>query len=302
MRVLVLSICCAVLWACVQIWWQWPSSFVEVVTCDVGQGDAILVKAGFWQQLIDGGPDESSLAACFGQFVPWWDISIEQVVISHPDADHIGGLSDIASSKQVGIWIVPNIAKDSELFKSLHQSILQSESDLVLAEKGMTWCDLSQNCQVVIASYSLVDPNIWQQPLTETLLSAAIAAQEKSGVSANDGSIVILGGIDNATYLLMGDAEQQTEQALIDVGLLGKVNLLKVGHHGAKTSTSAQFVEIIRPEFSVLSLGRNNKYGHPHLEVIDTLTQVGTQIYRTDLLGSIVWRLEEESTSITSSR
>ena len=112
-------------------------------------------------------------------------------------------------------------------------------------------------------------------------------------INKNDESIVLLVSLGNSKILLTGDLEEKGEKALIANGLTTKIDVLKAGHHGAKTSSSAEFINRIQPEKVIISSGQNNTYGHPHPEVLAEFKHLGAQVYRTDKLGSIKLMSEE---------
>ena len=136
---------------------------------------------------------------------------------------------------------------------------------------------------------------------TETLLSDVDAFFEENlpaGKSHNDLSIGFLLELGQVKGLLMADIEQEGELSLQKIGLLSKVEILKVGHHGAKTSTSREFLEVVRPELAVISVGANNSYGHPAPQVLSLLAKFSTQVLRTDQQGDIELVVGSETITI----
>jgi beta-lactamase superfamily II metal-dependent hydrolase len=122
---------------------------------------------------------------------------------------------------------------------------------------------------------------------TETQLSAYLGQKGTSQLSANDGSIALFLQYQHFSFLTTGDLEEHPEQTLVTRGVIKDIDVLKAGHHGSKTSSTATFLAAARPEFTLVSSGKNNRYGHPHTEVLRRLEEVGSQILRTDQLGHI---------------
>ena len=276
-----------------QIGHQWPDENLHIIFCDVGQGDAILLTQGFWQMLIDAGPDDKVMT-CLKQHLPFWDRHLEVMLETHPDKDHIGGFPDVINNYEPDQFYLANLG-DTKTFKKVISSLKQYQSQGLEMKTGFRGSNLIFSPGGIISflapseSYSLSKSQ--QKNLTETLLSdenwlIALAQQSSEG-DVNAESIVLLLTYGNFELLLMGDASIDTELALINDGLITEVESLKVGHHGANTSTSTQFIRISQPEFSVLSCGVNNQYGHPSATVLQVLKMEHSQVLRTDQLDTI---------------
>jgi competence protein ComEC len=243
----------------------------------VGQGDAILITAGFTQVLVDGGPDEKVLA-CLGDHLPFWDHSLELVIATHGDKDHIGGLLAVLDRYQVQRLLMSDRQKESALFTDFQELVSRKK------DQGMQVITSRVNLVLPLASDSKL---IILSPLAETQLSAVSRAQALKEEDPNDGSIVLLWQFNRVKTLLTGDLEAPGESALITRGVLLDIDILKVGHHGSKTSSTPAFLAITRPEMSLISCGKNNHYGHPHKQTLSHLEQMGARILRTDLEGTL---------------
>ncbi len=271
----------------------WPSENLEIVFCDVGQGDAILIKLGFFQALIDAGPDDSVLS-CLRQEVPFWDRQLEIAIATHPDKDHIGGFEDVLTNYQIHQMFLADTGA-SETFKNMINAALEHQTSLefkpaylnrlikfssrgnllFLAPEASRWN--VQKYQNLISSETI---------LSDEIVSFNFKEEEEEG-DKNERSIIIFLKYFDFELLLMGDAAKSNELALIKKGLIKKVEGLKVGHHGSKTSTGIQLIQLSQPEFSVVSCGNNNQFGHPSPEVLDRLHQTRVPVFRTDELGKI---------------
>lgn len=274
----------------VQLIRYWPSSNLEVVFCDVGQGDSILIKYGFWQMLIDTGPNDQVLE-CLRQNMPFWDKSLEVLLITHTDTDHIGGCADVLSNYQIDKLFLADTAT-SESYKNMLRELLSKKSQQTKI-KSAFWGQLVSFTSG--GELYFLGPDEGRLPMinssansfSETLLSDAALLESQYKDDLNERSIILLLKYQDFDFLLMGDASCANELALLERGVIKNVEGLKVGHHGSKTSTDANFLKQAQPETAVISCGYNNKFGHPSFEVMQALHQHQVKILRTDELGTI---------------
>lgn len=312
---LFLLLCCYVLWQTLQ---KWPDSYLHVAVCDVGQGDAILISYAWWQLLVDTGPDEAVLS-CLEKQMPSLDKRIELLILTHFDQDHIGGTAALLKLYDFAYIFLPlTDGKDSKTFLELQQLLLAEQSygaqlkepflgqQIALAIEQPTFQAKNDHFQAKYNSsqtllLTFLTPGqlsaaefnylrkkalfLGQRP--ETTLSAADWVELAVNDSENDRSIVLLLQFGRLKILLTGDLEKTGEAALLGSGLITEVDILKVGHHGAKTSTSTEFLAWLRPETALISTGEKNQFGHPTQEVLRLLEQFSSQILRTDQLGDI---------------
>lgn len=243
-------------------------SDLKVSFLDVGQGDAILINTSQHQQiLIDGGPGKAVLRE-LSKEMPFYDRSIDVVIATHPDADHIGGLPDVLTNYNVGIVMEPGVESDTSIYKEFEKIIQEKNIKRILARRGMR-IELSDGAYLLIL---FPDRNM-------------------VGSDTNDASIVAKLVYGNTSFLFTGDSPKKIEDYLISLDAESlDVDVLKAGHHGSKTSSSESFVGYASPEYTVISVGTNNRYGHPNQEVLDTLNNFGAKILRTDLSGRIIFK------------
>lgn len=243
---------------------------------DVGQGDSFFIQTKNGKQmLIDGGRDAGVLAA-LTRVLPRNDRSIDVVIATHPDMDHVGGLSMIVARYKVGAVLVSGVQGDTEAYRELLERIHEKGIPLVVARAGMklSFSD-SESFTVLFPDRDVFD---WE---TNTASVVGVLRSGKRGV------------------FLSGDSPVPIEQYLVkkDPAVLD-VDILKLGHHGSRTSTSAALLRVATPEVALISAGRDNSYGHPHNEVLTLLhdfdipylsTQTeGTVTFQTD--GTTWWR------------
>jgi competence protein ComEC len=234
---------------------------------DVGQGDALFIESPSGVQvLFDSGPPHKILGA-LAKVMPPFDKSIDAVVITNPDADHIGGLVDVLKNYEVGVVLEPGTFNNSKTYENLKNEIKDQGVKNILAKKG-TRMDLGRGAVI-----DILFPN-----------------QDVSGWDPNDGSVVAKLTYGENTIMLTGDSTAKTEKIILNTFTQSALDsdILKVGHHGSHTSTSRDFADAVSPEFALISLGSDNKYGHPRKETLDTLNSLGAKIFRTDLFGTII--------------
>lgn len=249
-------------WFIVQL--ETPSKYLKVSFLDVGQGDAILITAPNRNQvLIDGGPDRS-VARALGKVIPFYDRTIDLVLETHPDADHIGGLPEVFSRYQVNGFIRPSYEASTNVYKKLQQSIKAEELAQLVAKEG-TEINLGSDVSLEII---------------------AAGVGKKSDV--NSASLVTRLTYASTSFLFLGDAPIKIENSLVvKNGKKIKADVLKVSHHGGKSSNSFYFFKAVKPEYAVISVGAKNRYNHPSPETLAWLKQLGSEILQTKELGNI---------------
>ena len=241
---------------------------LTVAFLDIGQGDAIFIDAPSGNQmLIDGGPGKSVLRE-LSKVMPFYDISIDVVIATHADQDHVGGLPNVLKNYKVNIFMEPGLSGPSSSYEELEKMVGNNKSNIkkILARRGMV-VDLGDGAILQIL-FPVID-----SPGTNTNMSSIVA---KLVYGENE-------------FMLTGDSPIAIEDYLVSLGGL-QSDVLKAGHHGSKTSSSDEFVRAVAPQHTVISAGKNNRYTHPHQEVLDILNNFGIKILRTDELGIIVFK------------
>ncbi|TSC97250.1 MAG: competence protein ComEC, partial [Parcubacteria group bacterium Greene1014_47] len=245
----------------------------------VGQGDASFIETPQRKQiLIDGGPDATVLEK-LGKVMPFWDRSIDLVILSHPAQDHVAGLLDVLKAYKVQNILWTGIEKETLVFKQWKEILAREQEEgarIFLAYAGQR-LNLGENAPC--------------PQRIDVLYPDSIAGTLVKG-DDNDTSIVARLEFCGSSILFTGDLTKKGEKILLSQKASVDSDILKVGHHGSKTSSSAQFVEAVSPEVAVISAGRGNRYGHPNLETLETLARYGIEIRRTDEEGDIVFRFQ----------
>jgi len=249
------------------------SDLLSVYFLDVGQGDSIFIESPNGNRvLIDGGPDKKVLSE-LGKVLPFGDKRIDVVLATHPDSDHIMGLIEVFKRYDIGAFIEPGVESDNLVDDALRLSVDEEKVPKILARRGMT---LDLGSGVVL---TILFPN-----------------QDVSNWETNDASVVAKLVYGNKSFLLTGDSTKNSEYKMIAWGenVLDS-DVLQVGHHGSQTSTSFLYAKVVSPEYAVVSAGKNNRYGHPHKDTLDTLNKVGSKVISTIEMGTIKFETDGET-------
>jgi competence protein ComEC len=249
-----------------------PDGRLHLLALDVGQGDAILVRAPNGAvALIDGGGDPDLVLRRLGAELPFWQRDIALVLLTHPHEDHLAGLVPVLERFRVGAVLEPGRAYDNPTYpRFLALAAAEPGASIRLARAGdRVRLDASTELTILFPS---------QADAEAPLLDGDI----------NNASLVALLAHGQFRALLSGDAEAPVEALLLERGLIGPVDVLKVGHHGSESSTTAPFLAALRPRYALISAGAGNEYGHPRPSTLAALARLpGLRILRTDLLGTV---------------
>lgn len=240
---------------------------LRLTVFDIGQGDSIFIEAPNGNQvLIDGGPSSAVLGK-LGSVMPFWDRSIDLVVLTHPHADHVAGLVEVLKRYDVGMVLESDANYSTAEYAEWHRLLKEKQIPVIIARAGQ---------------------KIHLSPKTELgILTPLESFVGKSPNNVHDAMVVSKLVYGSSSALLMGDAEKQVEYRLLLSGAKLKSDILKVGHHGSKTSTTQDFVRAVSPRYAVISVGRKNRYGHPTQQTLDTLAKFNIPIFRTDQGGDV---------------
>jgi len=245
---------------------------LRVAFLDVGQGDAIFIESPTGVQvLIDGGPDNQILSE-LGSVMPFFDRSIDMLIISNPDKDHFAGFVDVLKRYSVQNILEPGTVTDTEIYKIFKDAAAEEGAESILARRGMV-IDLGGgvNLQILFPD------------------------RDVSGLSTNDGSIIAKLVYGDTSFMFPGDTTKNIEEYIARLdGEHLDVDILKLAHHGSKTSSSEVFLAATTPKYGIISAGKNNRYGHPHQEVIGRLSASEIKILGTYEEGTIIFESDGE--------
>ncbi|TET18292.1 MAG: DNA internalization-related competence protein ComEC/Rec2 [Dehalococcoidia bacterium] len=246
-----------------------PDNNLHISLLAVGQGDAILIQKGNQQVLVDGGPSPQAISLELGKKMPFWDRTIELVVLTHPSADHVTGLVEVLNRYKVKQALYPDLDYDSSIYDEWLRLVKAKNSECTIAQAGQQ-IDLGDG--VVI---KVLNPQL-------PLLSDTESDIDNNGV-------VLRISMDKVSFLLTADIQEEAEFELMAHRASLNSTVLKVAHHGSDTSTTPEFLAVVNPKVAVISVGEDNPFGHPTPEVMARLKEkVGSEnIYRTDEQGTI---------------
>lgn len=232
----------------------------KVVFLDIGQGDSILLQDGTAQVLIDGGPGNAVLQR-LAEEMPWFDKKLDVIILTHPQRDHMEGLLHVLSRYDVGLVVFPAVTYPSQLYQEWLRQLAERDVPVRFSYAG--------------------------QALSLGKLKLQILGPLELNVKdVNDASTVTRVDFGELSLLLTGDAERVAENKLVKTyGSELDIDVLKAGHHGSNSSTHAALLAAASPSAVVISVGKDNSYGHPHPKMLERVA--GMRVWRTDEMGSV---------------
>ena len=226
----------------------------------MGQADSILVQSNGMNMLIDAGTNDMGKTVV--KDLQTLDIKkIDVLIGTHPHEDHIGGLDDVIKNFDIGTIYMPKVQTNTKTFEDVLDAINEKGLKITSPDVGYKFNVGNAVCEVMNCGTG--------------------TSEEKSNLNLS--SIVIRMTYGEQSFLFMGDAEKENEETRT----WPQTNVLKVGHHGSNTSSSQSFLDQVKPQIAVISVGKGNKYGHPKQVILDRLNKMGIKIYRTDESGTI---------------
>lgn len=239
---------------------------LEVSFFDVGQGDSIFIETPQRHQiLIDGGPDSMVLEK-LGKEMPFWDRTIDLVILTHPDFDHLNGLIEVLNSYEVENILWTGIVSDKDEYNEWLDVMKKEKAKVTIAEAGQKIKSGGVYLEIIYPFDNLNGRRV---------------------ENANNSSVVSRLVFGETSFLFLGDIYQSVEKEIAEKNGNSDSDVLKISHHGSKYSSNDDFIKKVSPEIGVISVGKDNNYGHPSQETLETLGKYGINILRTDLEGDI---------------
>lgn len=259
--------------------------YLKVTMLDIGQGDSIFIQTpDLGTILIDGGPDATVLTK-LAERLPFWKKSLDVVILTHPDADHLVGLLHVLKKYKVTYVLWTGIVRDGSNYDAWRQLLEDKEklgTHIVIVDSRTT-------VKSGAVGITTLNPQ-------ENLGGIFFDKQD------NDTGIVSHLQYGKTSFLFTADVSSKVEQDLIDSGANLASDVLKVGHHGSKYSTAESFLEAVHPNIAVISVGKGNSYGHPTPEVLQRLDEFGIPYYRTDIHGDVTVMSDGFGTTTSTKR
>ncbi len=250
--------------------------YLTVAFLNVGQGDSIFIEAPNRNQVIvDGGPDKKILQEV-GKVMPFYDRTIDMLVVTNPDKDHYAGFIDVLNQYEVGSVLEPGTHSPAAAYAAFEKSITDHRVPKLKARRGM---------------------KIMLDEKKNIYLDILFPDQDVSGWTSNDGSTVVRLVYGNTSVMLTGDATAKTERIILNDGGTTSLHstVLKVGHHGSKTSSSEEFLKAVEPSLAVISAGFHNRYGLPKQEIMSRLSMLHIPTLITYEQGTIIMESDGKS-------
>ncbi len=249
---------------------------LEVVFFDIGQGSAIFIQTPKRSQvLIDGGPDSLLILEHLAREMPFWDRSINIIISTHSSVDHLTGLIEVLDRYKIDKIIWTGMFSDSlthQQFKERLKRAEQRGTEIIIAQFGQKF--------------------LLEQEIYFKILNPLVKLKGADPINHNNNSIVIRLVFNEISFLLTSDIEKERELTLVQKQeVLGQnflsADILKIPHHGSDTSSSIEFLQAVEPDIAIIQVGKDNRYNHPHQNVIDRLNKEEIDIFRTDINGTV---------------
>ena len=244
---------------------------LEIQFIDVGQADAILIRSGKDNMLIDAGNNEDG-KLLVNYLTNLGIKDFKYVVGTHAHEDHIGGMDNVIRKFNIGKFYMPDAVTTTPTFESILDELDKKGYDYNIPEIG-------EKLKVGNAKLTVVYTKANPEDL-------------------NDSSIILLLEYDKIKVLFTGDATSNVENEILDKDI--RANILKVAHHGSQYSTTDKFLDKVNPQYAIISVGKDNDYGHPHKPILNKLKKRGIEVYRTDKLGTIILTTDGDKINIKS--
>jgi len=240
----------------------------KIYFLDVGEADSILISNNGEYALIDAGNNEDG-PKLVKYFNSLGIANFKYVIVTHPHEDHIGGMDNIIKNFNIEHFYMPEVIVNNRTYEEVIEA---------LNNKGMSF-----ETPIIDSTFTMADSKFTTLFIGEDT------------IDLNNSSIVLKLNYKDTSYLFTGDATSEVEKQILNKDL--KSDVLKVGHHGSRCSTSAQFLKLVYPKYAIISVGKDNDHGHPHNVILEKLKKLGSKIYRTDTDGTIL--LSSDGKNIT---
>lgn len=245
-----------------------------VTYLDVGQADCTILQCGEHSMMIDGG-GRGSAKEVIEAAAELGIKEFDYIVATHSHEDHIGGLPKVIRAFKVKNVIFSEEDKDTKIYEDFKSAVKESGATVIVPKPGVSF--------------------EFGNALVEIFAPCEVEYDNTNNYSA---ALVVTFGKEK--FLFTGDAEEESEKQMLELGTLPDVDVFQAGHHGSETSNSEAFLKVVNPAYAIISCGVDNKYGHPHAEVIARFVDMDMQIYRTDVMGTITIKTDGNTLDIST--
>lgn len=246
---------------------------LKVYFFDVGQGDSILIQTPQKHNiLIDGGPDGKTIGK-IKRSLPWWDRTIDLMILTHPHEDHVAGLLDVVKGYKIERIMYTGVVHNSPVYLEWLKLVREKKIPLILIDSPQ---------KIVLGPKCDLDIFYPNKPLSGQAVK-----------NVNNSSIVGMLECEQKKILLAGDIEKEIEDLLLESKTDLKADIYKASHHGSNTSNTKKFLDQVKPEIVVVSVGTENKFGHPSPDVLSEIIRSGAIVYRTDIDKDIILEIQQ---------
>ncbi len=251
------------------------SGILKIHYLDVGQGDSIFIELPNQETMLIDAAEYNQRNTIINTIQELGYTKIDYLIATHPHADHIGGMASIVDTFEIGNIYMPKVVTTSKTYENLLKSIQEKNKKIKIAKNGVKIMN------------------------TDDLQIAFIAPNQEKYNDLNNYSAVLKITYQDRKFLFMGDAEAESEQEITeDV----HADAIKIGHHGSDTSSSIEFVNKVKPKYAIISVGTDNSYHHPVLEIVNRWKNIGAEIYQTNIDGTITIETDGKNLSVHSNR
>ena len=250
------------------------NSDFEVHFIDVGQGDSTLIKCDNHYMLIDAGENDKGDVVV--DYLKSQNVAkLDYLIGTHPDSDHIGGLDTVINNIKCDNILLSGKISQTKTFKDVLTAIENANNTYNVPNVGDTF-------NLGSAKVSIIGP-------------------VKEYEDNNNNSIVVIVEYSGKKIAFMGDAEKESESDILQNGINVDVDVIKVGHHGSRSSSTREFLSAASPKYAIISCGMDNSYGHPHREALTILREMKVKLYRTDVQGTVIMYIKNDNISFNVS-
>lgn len=257
-------------------------AYVKISFLDIGQGDASFIEYPSGKQMLVDCARDARVLGALGRVMKYYDKEIDYLIVTHPDIDHYGGCIDVLKQFDVKNIVYTGLQKEDKTWQYFWDMIQKENARYTEIVKSDVW-----QIDGVKINFLYPDHDITQD--------ANVPGLNKN-VGDNNTSLVFQLSYGTQDVLFTGDMEEPLEKYLIDTyGHALDSEALKVGHHGSGSSSSQDFINLVSPNFSIISVGKDNDYGHPSRRVLKRLERVGSDVWRTDKTGDTILQMGENN-------